>query len=216
MLTSDLVAKSEEFWYVFDKRYTSGDVTQMYLNCNLYRPNPNPNGNPIFNFDWMFNSLKEKIRIDPLNYEQLFLIDVTRYKEGIKVLANDQKEIIYKYFSDIDEFRQAMELFGRGILYDERRKNVHQMQGRFPRDLVGYKRWHGFAHAAVSLGEDIDFWLNLDRSILLGYLIQSELKPLDSNPNNPPMDEQRLSEYRDSCMSLEIQSIDESFNYFFP
>ena len=210
------MAKSNEFWYVFDKRYTSDDVTQIYLDCNLYRPNPNPNGNPIFNFDWMFYSLKEKIRTDPLNYEQLFLVDIKRYEEGVRVLAGDQQEIIYRHFQDIDEFRQALELFGQGVLYDERRKNVHQMQGTFPQSLVGYRRWHGFARAAISLGEDNDFWLNLDRSILLGYLIQSDLKPLDSNPNNPPMDEQRLNEYRDSCMSLEIQSLDESFNYYFP
>ena len=50
-------------------------------------------------------------------------------------------------------------------------------------NLVGYRRWHGFIKAAVSVGQAIDFWLNLDRSMLIAY--QSKLKPLDTKQNNP-------------------------------
>ena len=212
----EFMEKAKEFWYLFDARYTSGEVTQLYLDSNLYLPNPNPNGGPIFNFDWMFMSLREKFKTDPRNYENLFTTDVSRYKNGIKALSDDQINIIHNHLQSHDEIRQALELFGQGVLYDERRRNVHQMQGRFPRSLVGYSRWHGFARAAVCIGEDLDFWLNLDRSILLGYLIQSELTPLDTKPDNPFMSEQRLNEYRTESMSLPFQVLDEAFINFFP
>ena len=216
MASTEFISKAKEFWHVFDARYTSNDVTQLYLDCNLYRPNPNPGGGFLFNFDWMFFSLKDKFTVDPLHYEELFTIDVLRYKNGIDSLSQDQITIFNNYLQDFDEIRQSLELFGQGVLYDERRGNVHQMQGRFPRSLVGYRRWHGFARAAFCIGQEPDFWLNLDRSILLAYLIQAELKPLDKKPDNPFMAEERLNEYRSSCMSLEFQNLDEAFINFFP
>ena len=216
MASSEFMEKAKEFWYLFDARYTSREVTQFFLDCNLYLPNPNPNGGPVFNFDWMFLSLKAKYRTDPTNYEELFITDVSKYENGIKALSNDQVSIINSHLHSYDEIRQALELFGQGVLYDERRRNVHQMQGRFPRSLVGYSRWHGFARAAVSIGQDPDFWLNLDRCILLGYLIQSELSPLDTKPNNPFMSEERINEYRRESMSLSFQDLDEAFIYNFP
>ena len=39
---------------------------------------------PRPNLDWMFFSLKEKMRAVPLNYEQLFLEEVLGYTSGIK------------------------------------------------------------------------------------------------------------------------------------
>ena len=57
------------------------------------------------------------------------------------------------------------------------------MDGSAPKDYKGYNRWHGFAHAAISLGLDDHFWLNLDRLILLGFLIQSELNLLNISNN---------------------------------
>jgi hypothetical protein len=216
MASNELIAKANEFWYVFDARYTSNDVAQLYLDCNLYKPNPNPTGGPIVNFDWMFLSLKDKFNTDPLDYEKLFTIDVSKYEKGIKALSKDQITIIYNHLRNFHEIREALELFGQGVLYDERRRNVHQMQGRFPQSLVGYRRWHGFARAAFCVGEEPDFWLNLDRSVLLAYLLQSELRPLDTRPDNPYISEERLNEYRCSCMSLEFQNLDEAFVNFFP
>ena len=72
-----------------------------------------------------------------------------------------------------------------------------------------------FKGRAVSVGEDKDFCLNLDRCILLAYLIQSELRPLDTKRDNPYMSNQRLSEYASSCMLLEFKALDEAFNYYF-
>jgi hypothetical protein len=217
MYSPELMSRAKEFWYVFDKRYTSAepDVIQLYLDCYLYKQNPVTN-RPIPNFDWMFLLLRDKIKVDSINYEQLFLIEVSRYENGIKRLARDQAEIINAHLRDYNQIQEALELFGQGVLYDERRRNVHTMQGRFPLDMVGYRRWYGFTKAAVSIGEDYDFWLNLDRSLLLAYLIQSELKPLDTRPDNPFINEERLCEYRSSCMSLESKSLDEAFIYYFP
>jgi hypothetical protein len=164
----------------------------------------------------MFVLLKDKMREDPLNYEQLFLTEISKYQNGIEKLARDQIGIIYKHLTDFKEIQQALELFGQGVLYNEKRGYVHKMQGRFPNDLVGYARWHGFARAAVSIGEDCVFWLNLDRSLLMAYLIQVELKPLDTKRDNPFIGEERLTEYESSCMLLDFKSLDEAFTYYFP
>jgi hypothetical protein len=218
MYSPELMSRAKQFWYDFDKRYMSADpdVIQLYLDCNLYRPGPTHNSRPRPNLDWMFVLLKDKIRADPLNYEQLFLIELSRYENGIKKLAREQTEIIHRYLADNNEIQKALELFGQGVLYDERRGYVHKMQGTFPHHLVGYSRWHSFARASVSIGEDYKFWLNLDRSLLLAYLIQAELRPLDTKRDNPFMNEERLTEYQSSCMSLDFKSLDEAFSYHFP
>ena len=61
------------------------------------------------------------MRVDPLNYEQSFSIEVSPYKDGIVKLANDQRQIINDHLRDFIEIQQAFELFGQGVLYDERR-----------------------------------------------------------------------------------------------
>ena len=73
------------------------------------------------------------MRVDPLNYEQSFSIEVSPYKDGIVKLANDQRQIII-------EIQQAFELFGQGVLYDERRGTVHKMDGTFPRQSCGLQK----------------------------------------------------------------------------
>ena len=213
----DLLSRAKEFWYIFDKRYLRDDhdLTQLFLNCNLLKLNP-ATGGLGFNLDWMFFLLKNRMRADPLNYEQSFSIEVSPYKDGIVKLANDQRQIINDHLRDFIEIQQAFELFGQGVLYDERRGTVHKMDGTFPRHLVGYRRWHGFIKAAVSVGQAIDFWLNLDRSMLIAYLLQSKLKPLDTKQNNPYVDKETLTEYESSCMSLDFKSLDEAYNYYFP
>ena len=213
----DLLSRAKEFWYIFDKRYLRDDhdLTQLFLNCNLLKLNP-ATGGLGFNLDWMFFLLKNRMRADPLNYEQSFSIEVSPYKDGIVKLANDQRQIINDHLRDFIEIQQAFELFGQVVLYDERRGTVHKMDGTFPRHLVGYRRWHGFIKAAVSVGQAIDFWLNLDRSMLIAYLLQSKLKPLDTKQNNPYVDKETLTEYESSCMSLDFKSLDEAYNYYFP
>jgi hypothetical protein len=221
MYSPELISRAKEFWFTFDNRYipleTNPDYTyimQLYFDSYLYIPNPS--GNPIHNLRWMFLKLKEKIRADPLNYEHLFLTEVSRYENGIKALAADQTGIINEYSRDFEEIQEAFELFGQGVLYDERRRSVHQMQGSFPQSMLGYSWWHGFAKAALSVGEDYDFWLNLDRFLLLAYTIQAELRPLDTKSDNPFMNEERLREYESSIMSLESKSLDEAFVFYFP
>jgi hypothetical protein len=214
----DLMNRAKQFWYEFDKRYndpSDPDVIQLYLDCNLYKPNPITNGRTA-NLDWMFHLLRDKIRVDPLNYEQLFLIELSRYKNGIERFAREQAEAFHRYFADSSEIQQALELFGQGVLYNEKRGYVHKMQGIIPNLLVGYSRWHGFVRAAVCVGQDHNFWLNLDRSLLLGFLLQADLKPLDTKRDNPYMSEDRLTEYQSHCMSLDFKKLDQAFMYLFP
>lgn len=113
----ELMSRAKEFWYVFDKRYTSAepDVIQLYLDCYLYKANPVTN-RPTPNLDWMFLLLRNKIKADPINYEQLFLIEVSRYENGIKRLARDQAEIIHAHLGDSNQIQEVLELFGQGVV----------------------------------------------------------------------------------------------------
>ena len=217
LYSPNLLEKVKEFWNTFDSRYLKGDpeVTRLYLSCNLMKVNPVPNRPPMFNLDWMFFVLKDRMQADPLNYEQSLTTEMLTYKNGIIELANDQRGIINNNLRDLSEIRQAFELFGQGVLYDERRGSGHQMDGRFPRDLVGYRRWHGFIRAIVSIGEDPDFWLELDRYLLIAYLLQSKLTPIATKQNNPYIDKETLVDYRSSCLSLDSKNLDEAFKYFF-
>jgi hypothetical protein len=52
--------------------------------------------------------------------------------------------------------------------------------------------------------------------MLIAYLLQSKLKPLDTKQNNPYVDKETLTEYESSCMSLDFKSLDEAYNYYFP
>jgi hypothetical protein len=137
----DLLSRAKEFWYIFDKRYLRDyhDLTQLFLNCNLLKLNP-ATGGLGFNLDWMFFLLKNRMRADPLNYEQSFSIEVSPYKDGIVKLANDQRQIINDHLRDFIEIQQAFELFGQGVLYDERRGTVHKMDGTFPRQSCGLQK----------------------------------------------------------------------------
>ena len=212
----EILSSAKEFWYEFD-RYTLFDPTimQKYLECNLFKINP-LNQRPSPNLDWMFFSLRHKLRTNPQNYGELFLEEISSFREGIKKRSQEQISKINGHLKDFEEIQQAFELFGQGVLFDERTGKVHKMDGKFPQDLVGYRRWHGFLRAAVAVGENNEFWLNLDRSLLLAYLIQSNLMPLDTKKDNPFMDEQRLLEYKSSCLLLELRDLDEAFTYYFP
>jgi hypothetical protein len=222
LYSPEVISRAKEFWYIFDNRYQPpenaphyNEVMQLFFDAYLFLPRPG-RGSPSPNLDWIFLKLKEKIKADPLNYEQAFLTEVSKYGDGITALAADQVETIDEYSDDFKEIQEAFELFGQGVLYDERRGNVHQMQGSFPHHMVGYSRWHGFTKAAIALGEDNDFWLNLDRSLFLAYRLQRELLPLDRKQLNPYMEEERLREYESSIMSLQPKSLDEAFVYYFP
>ena len=217
LYSQDLLTKAKEFWYVFDNRYNRGDteVNQLLLNCNLMKKNPIQGMQPIPNLDWMFFLLRERMHADPLNYEKSFTTDMLPYKNGIIDLASDQSRIITQHL-DLSEIQQAFELFGQGVSFDERRGTVHKMDGRFPRDLVGYRRWHGFIRATIIVDEDSEFWLNVDRYLLLAYLLQSKLQPLDTKKDNPFVDNETLAEYQSDCMSLDLKNLDEAFSDYFP
>jgi hypothetical protein len=162
----------------------------------------------------MFFSLRNEMRADPLNYEQSFNAEVQKYNDGIIKLANDQRRIIDNHLKSSFEIQQAFELFGQGVLYDERRGTVHKMDGSDL--LVGYARWHGFIRASVSVGQDIDYWLKLDRYLLIAYLLQSKLKPVDTKQDNPYILKKDLSIYQSSCLSLDFKKLDEEFILYFP
>jgi hypothetical protein len=217
LYSTDLIRKAKEFWYFFDKRYNGGDAeaNQLLINCNLMKKNSSPDLPPTYNLDWMFFLLRDRMSSSPLNYEASFTTDMLPYKNGIIELANDQSRIITHHL-DLSEIQQAFELFGQGVIFDERRGSVHKMDGRFPRDLVGYRRWHGFIRATVVVAEDPDFWLKVDRYLLLAYLLQSKLQPLDTKHDNPFVDKETLTEYQSGCMSLGMKTLDEAFRNNFP
>jgi len=72
--------------------------------------------------------LRDRMHADPLNYEKSFTTDMLPNKNGIINLANDQSGIITQHL-DHSEIQQAFELFGQGVIFDERRGTVHKMDG---------------------------------------------------------------------------------------
>ncbi|HEY7078107.1 MAG TPA: hypothetical protein VH500_00295 [Nitrososphaeraceae archaeon] len=213
LYSHDLLGKAKEFWYKFDNRYEGKEfdveVKKLYLNCYLMK-SMDPD---IYNLDWMFSFLRNEMRADPQNYEQSFSTEVQKYKDGIMKLANDQRGIIDNYLKSSFEIQQAFELFGQGVLYDERRRTVHKMDGSDP--FVGYARWHGFIRARVSVGQDIDYWLKLDRYLLIAYMLQSKLKPPETKQDNPYILKKDLSNYQSSCLSFDFKKLDEEFIHYF-
>jgi hypothetical protein len=118
------------------------------------------------------------MRVDPLNYEQSFSIEVSPYKDGIVKLANDQRQIINDHLRDFIAIQQGFELFGQGCCTTKDVGLFTKWMEPFHVNLVGYRRWHGFIKAAVSVGQAIDFWLNLDRSMLLHICFNQNLSLL--------------------------------------
>ena len=89
MYSLEIMNTAKEFWYIFDNRYQSMNPTVIsFILIVILIGNPTTN-TISFNLDWMFFSLKDKMRIESINYEQLFVLDLSGYEKEIRALAND-------------------------------------------------------------------------------------------------------------------------------
>ena len=146
------------------------------------------------------------MRADPLNYEQSFNAKSKNTMMGLQ-------SIIDNHLKSSFEIQQAFELFGQGVLYDERRGTVHKMDGSDL--LVGNARWHGFIRTSMSVGQDIDYWLKLDRYLLIACFNRN-LSRLTLNKIIRIYLKKDLSIYQSSCLSLDFKKLDEEFIHYFP
>src|SRR5437867_9895113 len=184
------------FWYEFDNNFNGSSIPSEVLNAYT----------GLFGSD--FNRLFELLRSYGRNpkKDDLYRDALSQVREHIITLAQHQTKLFNTYFSDAEALEAAFELFGQGVLYDQRRPDnpVHQMDGRLARDLIGYPRWHAFIRAAAVTGEDPEFWLQIDRCLCLAFYIQSELQPDPMSNNNKTMDQTRLQQLRSFCFHLDF------------
>ena len=215
VMTEPIIQSATEFWYRFDNdtamRVTK-EIEDLYIGLRMYIPNPNAVSGYDYDFDWIWRKLFNYYRNFPAVYEQLFYNDIRSYADPLIRMAKYQKRLMLEYFKNLDEIKQGFELFGQGILYDERRRTVHQMDGTGPLNYVGYVRWHGFIRSISLLNVDLDFWLDVDRMLVLSYALQSYLKPVPTQKQNPPIDDTRLNSFRESTKSLRFNDIDGYFS----
>jgi hypothetical protein len=144
---------------------------------------------------------------------------------AIIVLAKVQRDILSKYFNDdLIAQQQAFEDFGQGVLFDDRPPRwpmvrIHMME----EGIRGYYRWHVFIRALVITNENIslenDIWLHVDRHVGLASAIHYQQQPHQSgsdgtNPNNPQIDSNALTQFRNFWLGLNFEQLDTAFDQY--
>lgn len=211
-------AKAMEFWHQFNNETLAemtSQINRLYHELRFLLPNPNPGPDgpdDIPNFDWLKNKLFQYFRNNRASYEAILHDELFIYEKPLIELANYQQGVMGHYFKDLNDIQTAFELFGQGTLFDKTIGYVHKMDGDGPLNYVGYPRWHAFIRCVSLYNVDKNFWLNVDRIVLLAYLIQSRLNPDPLNPENPSIDESTLNQFRAGTLPLTFTQIDGAFS----
>jgi hypothetical protein len=150
-------------------------------------------------------------------YPEGFRDDMAATTDSLTLLADLQLRVLEEHFGgDTAREQQAFELFGQGVLFDERRPagdKVHKMDTGGPASPpAGYHNWHAFIRAAVLVGADADRWLGIDRLVGLAWAVQNAARPADDAPDNPPLDEAKLRPLRDAWLKLDADGLDRAFD----
>lgn len=156
-------------------------------------------------------------------YPAAFRAELLPARNAVLLLASRQVEVFNRYFAgDETAERLALEDFGQGVLFDGRRPDgdkVHMMDTGGPQNPpIGYHRWHAFARAVVLVGADAagdalaDRWLGINRGQALAWAIQSELRPSQDKPDNPPMRPDRLRALRERWTGMDAGQLDTAFD----
>ena len=203
-----MAGSSMEFWFDFD---------------NFFNPSFGETGNDVL-------AAYQAIRgpFGPLaswhghrrahTYPDGFRDDMAPNKDALMTLADMQLAIFDRHFQgDPAAEQNAFEEFGQGLNFDDRRPDgdkVHKMdQGGPGRPPTAYHAWHAFIRAIVLLGADEQRWLAMDRHLALAWAIQTEARPADDNPANPPLAPDRLQALRDAWLVLDFDQLDDAFDH---
>ncbi|HSL83696.1 MAG TPA: hypothetical protein VLF66_13055 [Thermoanaerobaculia bacterium] len=150
-------------------------------------------------------------------YPDGFREAVAPMADALTRLADFQVGVMRRHFEAPSyDLQLAFEDFGQGVLFDDRRNpgdKIHKMDTGGPLNPpIGYHRWHPINRAAVFSGADDGLWLELDRFVGLAWAIQSDVKPIEDDPNNPPLPDARLQQLRDIWLCLDWDELDAAFD----
>lgn|GEM_PF-1528433 len=207
LMSGSIRNAAKDFWYDFDNQTLWNRTPEV--TAALQRG--------YFDHGLTLDSLAEELRASHSqpDHPQPFIDRIQAGRDGLLELASIQLEIIDKHLADDDAIREAFELFGQGVLYDDRSprppgRRIHMMDGT-PDTWVGWQRWNAFMRAAALLGNQAERWLHLNRCLGLAWAIQTEADPENDNPNNPGLPEARLSKLREVWMSLNTKQLEWAF-----
>jgi len=200
-------AIGRDFWYDFDNQtlwQRTPEITDALTRA-------------YFDQGFSLDTPADELRISfPLvDHPKQFIARMTIGRNGFVDLAELLLRIIDKYLKDADSIQHAYEDFGQGILYDNRPprpagRQVHMMDGTSA-DWVGWQRWHGFIRASQEFGANRSRWLQIDRCVGLGWAIQAEANPSQTNPANPGLAPARISQLASEWMTLSTADLDWAF-----
>jgi hypothetical protein len=200
---------AKDFWIDFD-------------NQTLFQRTPEFSqaiGSVLSQFNFSLDGVYDAFRLSFLgsNYPQEFENAVSNVASGLVQTAELQQAVMTSHFgSDLELIQRSMEDFGQGVLYDNRPprprgRYIHKMDGEVGVSMVGYHRWYGFIQGGIVMGANSDFWNEFSLFMGLAWAIQTEMKPQEDNPNNPPMDEGRLNELRGYWLNLSQNELNRIF-----
>ena len=208
-----------DFWYNYDNFFLwkANDLVKQQIG-NLFAKGE------TYLYSQFENSIKSS------TFPAAYITAATPYTEELNHLFKEQDVLLTKHFgtSEINQ-QQAFEEFGQGILYDTRRETafydfwpIHSMDANYEKGQppIGYYTWYSFLRAYTLLNGITDGkWLNLARHIALSAAIQEFMKPrnikggVHSNPNNPRIAPDKLTEFRQTYLRMGFTALDQAFTY---
>jgi hypothetical protein len=196
--------KGIEFWFQFDDRFLFNptiEIRQLYGQIQ---------GPDTIRFAW------EQAR-QAGTYPAAFEASIQSMHTALVRLSELQFEVMEAHFTDdLDSLRYAFEDFGQGVLFDDRRNpgdKIHKMDTGGPLNPpIGYHRWHPIIRASVIAGGNASLWLEINRFVGLAWAIQSDAKPIEDAPDNPPLAAQRLEELRAIWLNADAEALDRAFD----
>jgi hypothetical protein len=201
------MADVNEFWFQLDDRFlfNVGDHPEI---IEAYGVIEMPDG---------ITNLRAEHRANG-TYPDGFAEAVEPMRDALQLLSTEQLAVFDAHLGEPDAVRTALEEFGQGIHFDDRRppgSKIHMMDTSGPENpAVGFHRWHAIIRAKLVLGIDAERWWEIDRCVGLGWAIQSEAQPVQGSEPNPGLPAERVAELREAWMALTSEEVDDAFDSF--
>lgn len=175
----------------------------------------------------IFGAFRSSYESDPTL--AAFAETMAEFKGQLTLVQKDTEQFMQQDLGGAGPMEQAVqeafELFGQGVLFDERRNNeqygfwsIHSMDSRYPASPpIGYYSWYIFVRAYNLVTGDAAFPLCFARSITIGAAVQNLMKPkgasgpTKTNPNNPPIPAADLEKIREQFGSMGFAELDKLY-----
>ena len=224
--------RASDFFYAFDNftRYTPLNVPKNQLPASVAMQKA---FSQIFN-DFgsepgVYGAFRKSYTADPTL--AAYKAQMSKYLAQLTLVQNDTDNLIAQYLTGAlpnlaDAVQQSFELFGQGVMFDQRRNHadydfwsIHGMDSTYPNNPpIGYYGWYTFirAYSVVAGVESADL-LHFARCVTIAAVIQNALKPkgvsgpTKTNPHNPPIAPATLTQLRSQYMSLSFPALDKLY-----